>query len=88
MSDDMSMRAIANHYGFEEAIQGAVLAGVDIVALGNNITYTGRSAARAANAIRQLLDDGLIDEARIDASYHRIMRLKERVAYRGPEQSG
>ncbi len=80
MSDDMSMRAITNHYSLEEAVQRAVLAGVDIVALGNNITYTGRSAARAAGAIRQLLEDGIIDEARIDESYHRIMRLKRRVA--------
>jgi beta-N-acetylhexosaminidase len=48
MSDDMSMRAITNQYRLEDAVQRAVLAGVDIIALGNNITYTGRSAARAA----------------------------------------
>ena len=70
-------RAIANHYRLEEAVQAAVLAGVDILALGNNVTFTGRAAERAANAIHQLLDDGIIDESRIDASYRRIMRLKE-----------
>ncbi len=80
MSDDMSMRAITNQYRLEDAVQRAVLAGVDIIALGNNITYTGRSAARAADAIRQLLADGVIDESRINASYQRIMNLKNRIA--------
>ena len=79
MSDDMQMGAIANQYSLEEAVKAAVLAGVDIIALGNNVTFSGKAAGRAAGAIRQMLDEGLSDEARIDASYQRIMRLKERL---------
>jgi beta-N-acetylhexosaminidase len=80
ISDDMQMGAISNHYAFDEAIQVAVLAGVDMIALANNIRFAQNVADRAHNAIRRMVEEGKIGEARIDASYRRIMALKQRIA--------
>ena len=79
ISDDMQMRAISKYYDFAHAVQAAVLAGVDILAIANSLTYSGDAAARAHAAIRALVDDGRIAEDRIDASYARIMALKQRL---------
>ncbi len=80
ISDDMQMGAIANHYAFDEAVQVAVLAGVDMIALANNIRFAQNVAERAHSAIRRMVEEGKISEARIDASYRRIMALKQRIA--------
>ncbi len=78
ISDDIQMRAISKYHHFEEAVQSAVLAGVDIIAIANTLVYDCEAAARAHGAIRQLLDQRRIDVARIDASYRRISSLKAR----------
>jgi beta-N-acetylhexosaminidase len=79
ISDDMQMGAISRYYDFDQAVQAAVLAGVDIIAMANNIRFSRNVAERAANAIRNLVDTGKISEARIDQSYRRIMALKLRI---------
>lgn len=76
ISDDMQMGAIANHYGFETAIQAAIEAGVDIIAIANNSVYEEDVAARTVALIKQLVQDGKISQARINESYQRIRRLK------------
>lgn len=76
ISDDMQMGAIANHYGFETAIQRAIEAGVDILLFGNNSVYEEDVAARAIEIIEASVQAGAISEARIDESYRRIWRLK------------
>ena len=76
ISDDMQMGAITDHYGFETAVQMAIEAGVDILAFANNSVYEEDVAARAAAQLVRLVQTGVIDEARIDASYRRIQRLK------------
>ena len=83
VSDDMQMSAISKYYDFETAVQAAVIAGVDVIAIANNLTYTGDAAARAHGAIRRLVDDGLIGEDRIDQSYRRVMALKQRITPAG-----
>lgn len=80
ISDDMQMRAISKYYDFEHAVQAAVLAGVDVLAIANNLTYTGDATQRAVAAIRELVDSGRIDRSHIDASFTRIMALKQRLA--------
>ena len=75
-SDDVQMGAVAKNYGFEIAIERALSAGVDIIILANSTLYQQDAVSRACVCIRRLLDDGKIDEARIDASYVRIVRLK------------
>jgi beta-N-acetylhexosaminidase len=79
ISDDLQMKAISDFYTFEKAVQLAVQAGVDIIAMANNTAYTVNVAAHVAATIRQMVENGTIGEARIDQSYQRIMRLKERI---------
>lgn len=80
ISDDMQMKAIADHYGFETALQLTIDAGVDILAIGNNATvFDAGVAARAVAAIKQWVEQGKLSAARIDQSYQRIMRLKAKL---------
>jgi beta-N-acetylhexosaminidase len=78
ISDDMQMGAIVNEYGFETAIQAALEAGIDIIAMANNSTYEEDIVARTATLIKRLVEDGKISETRIDESYQRIQPLKNR----------
>jgi beta-N-acetylhexosaminidase len=79
ISDDMQMKAIASRYGLETAIGQAILAGVDILLFANNSVYEEDIAARAITTIRSLVEKGDIPRERIDASFRRIMKLKERL---------
>lgn len=81
VSDDMQMKAIADHYGLEEAIRLAIDAGVDILLFGNNTSYDPDIAEKATKIIHKLVKDGTIGRTRIDRSYRRIMALKERYLY-------
>ena len=79
ITDDMGMGAIAQHYGFEHALELAINAGADILALANNsATFDENIATRAFTAIQQLVRDGKVSRARIEQSYQRVMRLKSR----------
>lgn len=79
ITDDMQMGAIRQYYGFEQAVELAVDAGVDILAIANNLVYEPDAGIRAIAIIKQLVKDGKIPEQRIDESYQRIMRLKARL---------
>jgi beta-N-acetylhexosaminidase len=76
ISDDMQMRAITDLFKLEKAFELALLAGVDIVAVANELTYAGTVANRFINTVRRMLDKGTIGEDRIEQSFQRIMRLK------------
>ena len=71
--------AISQYYDFGGAIQQAIEAGVDIISISNNSGYQAGVATRASSVIRDLVDKGTISAERIDQSYQRIMRLKERL---------
>ncbi|NJP05965.1 MAG: hypothetical protein HC837_10255 [Chloroflexaceae bacterium] len=80
LTDDLQMKAITNFYGFDAAIQHAIEAGVDMIMLANIADYYDADlAVRAVNVIEQLVRDGIISEQRIDQSYRRIARLKQRL---------
>lgn len=79
-SDDMQMHAITKHYGLEEAIRRAVLAGVDIMTFSNNILGSDeRTVDKVHSVIRTMVENGAISRSRIDESYRRIMKLKHRL---------
>lgn len=82
ISDDIQMGAIINHYGFETAIEKAIAAGVDILAFANNSVYEQDVVVRAVAVIKRLVQEGTISEDRLDASYQRIQRLKQRLHHR------
>ena len=78
-TDDMQMHAITKHYGFEDAIRMAILAGVDIMTFSNNISGSDeRTVDKVHSIIRGMVKKGVISEARIDESFDRIMKLKRK----------
>jgi beta-N-acetylhexosaminidase len=79
ISDDMQMKAISDHYGFDTAIQAAIEAGVDIIAIANNSVYEEGIGAQTVALIKQLVQEGKVSEARITESYDRIQRLKRKL---------
>ena len=78
ISDDMQMKAIAAHYGLEDAVLKAIAAGVDILVFANNSVFDPDIAASVVRVIRQAVLDGKISEERIDRSNARITRLQPR----------
>lgn len=79
ISDDMQMRAIRDHYGFETALQAGIEAGVDIILISNNSIFDQDAASRAIAIVKGLIEEGKISPQRINQSYRRIKRLKERL---------
>lgn len=79
ISDCMQMRAITDHYGFEAAIRAAIEAGVDIILIANNSVFEEDIASHAIAVIKKLLKEGKISPQRIDQSYRRIQKLKEKL---------
>ncbi|WP_138430627.1 glycoside hydrolase family 3 protein [Fodinibius saliphilus] len=75
-SDDMMMGAIRKEYGLQTAIKQAIMAGVDILAFGNNSIYDPNIVPKAHRIITELVDKGVINEEQIDQSYKRIIRFK------------
>jgi len=75
-SDDIQMRAISNGWGVVEAIQQTILAGVDMVVIGNNLDPREDVLTLGIRAIQDLLDSGRIDTHRIKDSLARIKQFK------------
>lgn len=79
-SDDMQMRAISDHFGLEKSIRLSIEAGVDVLMFSNNIRNTeNRTVDTVHRIIRELIEEGVIDESRIDQSYRRILKLKHQI---------
>ena len=75
ISDDLQMGAIAKEYGFQQTVEKAVLAGVDILLFANNSVYDPEVAGKTVAVIKDMIKKGIIDEQRIDQSYQRIMEI-------------
>lgn len=76
ITDDLTMGAITEYYGRDEAIRLTIRAGADILLFGNNLAYDESIVTKAHAAIRKMVDDGTISRQRIEESYARIMKLK------------
>jgi beta-N-acetylhexosaminidase len=88
VSDEMSMQAIVNYYGFDEAIALAVQAGVDILLYNKNQDSSGFSLGRhVVDFLERKVQEGTIAASRIDESYNRIMALKQRLVTDVPIQA-
>jgi beta-N-acetylhexosaminidase len=78
ISDELFMRAIQDHYGFDEAVVKAINAGTDILLFNRNI-YNEQSLTRyIVNLVSRKVDEGQIEVATIDDAYGRIQSLKTR----------
>ncbi len=83
ISDDLGMGAIRCEYTFEEAIALAIEVGVDIVLHANTELHHADMGRRTFNAIRQLVAAGRVSEERLEVSYRRIARLKNKLTIEG-----
>ena len=79
VSDDMNMKAITEYYGLEKAIELSINAGVDILIFANNLIYDEEIAIKAQQIIKDLINSGKIKRTRIEESYNRIMKLKQKL---------
>lgn len=79
VSDDMQMGAITSRFGLQEAIEKAVLAGVDLLTFANNSVYDPQIAPKAVRIIQGLVREGRVSEERIRQSCHRIQKLKRKL---------
>lgn len=82
VSDDLQMKAISKRWNLEEAVQMSVLAGVDLIIVGNNLAREEDVTTRGIRAIERLLEEGRIEKERLAASLARIRTLKEKIAGR------
>jgi len=80
ISDDLNMNAIADNYGFEEAIIKAINAGCDILLISNNGTskYDEQLPYKTWDIIYKAVKNGKISLETITESYNRINSLKKK----------
>lgn len=79
VSDDMNMSAITEHYSLKQAIKLSLDAGVDVLVFANNLVYDEDIATKVIDIIVDLLEEDKISYERIEKSYRRIIRKKEKV---------
>ena len=77
ISDDLEMKAVADHFPLEEAVPGAVAAGVDALL----VCHRAEVQHRAIDLVRGAVEGGWIPRARVAEARSRIGRL---LAYAGP----
>ncbi len=76
LSDDMQMRAITDHYGFDEGICLALAAGVDLIVVGNNLDYDPNIVKKLVAAVQNGIAQGLLTEQRIIEATERVALLQ------------
>lgn len=78
-SDDLQMRAISGEMGMSEAIGRALLAGVDMLVIGNNLSPREDALENGIKAVSDMLASGRLSWSRVEESLARINRLKTRL---------
>ena len=84
VSDEMLMGAITKNYSFAEAATRAILAGVDILLYSTNFRNGQSLVRQLVDLLEEQVNQGTISESRIDESYSRILRLKEKYLQYAP----
>jgi beta-N-acetylhexosaminidase len=79
ISDDLQMGAIYENYGLPETLRMAIVAGNDILLLGNNLKYTENLGRVAHSEVVKMVKSGKIPRTRIKESYDRIVKIKEKI---------
>ena len=77
VSDDLEMKAVAEHFPLEEAAPGAIAAGVDALL----VCHTAALQHRAIDLVRAAVEAGRIPRARLAEAGARVARL---LVYAGP----
>ncbi len=76
-SDDLQMKAVNKMYPFETILERAILAGVDVLVMGNNLELEELAPQKAVKIIYTLVQEGKISRERIQQSYDRILSYKK-----------
>ena len=88
-SDDMQMKAITTHFGFEESIELAINADIDIIIFANNVAEDNIVQAKTIHStIKTLVNNGKIERSQIEDSYNRVMNFKKELGLLGPDAKG
>lgn len=77
ITDDLQMKAIADHYSLGDTVLHAVNAGADILVFGNQLVSKPQDPSQIVEMIYQDVVAGKISENRINEAFNRIMKLKE-----------
>lgn len=81
-SDDLQMKAVSEHYDFQEAVVNCINAGVDVLVFANNSIYDEKIARKVIRIIVKALENKRIDEQRVVDSYNRISKQKAKISIR------
>lgn len=85
VSDDLEMGDLSMRFTQEERIMRAIKAGNDILLIGNHKAATPDLPDRIAAIIEQAVATGTLSRDRLQASYDRILTLKQRLRASSPE---
>jgi len=88
VTDDLDMGAIRQNFSLEEAVVRSLKAGNDLLLMSNSLEYDPGLPRRVARWVRAALADGRLETAQLEASYLRVMRLKQRFAFQSAGQFG
>jgi beta-N-acetylhexosaminidase len=77
VSDDLEMKAIADHYSVEEAAVQGTLAGVDLFL----VCHSAAVQRRAIEALVKAVESGRVPHERIAEAHQRLARLEARFAH-------
>lgn len=78
ITDDLQMAAIHKHYSLEETVTLALNSGVDLLLFANQLAEPLRLDT-IVDVVKTQIEAGKINETRIDESYARVQKLKERL---------
>ena len=79
-SDDMQMQAITKYFGLEYAIEKSINAGIDILLFSNNQLKKDQvTTENIISIIKNKIVSGKIKQERIEESYKRIQKLKQKI---------
>lgn len=76
ISDDLQMRAITDKYALEDACIMALKAGVDLIIIGNNLSYDPTIFSRIHKAIEKAVNKGSLSEETIRNAWKRVQTFK------------
>lgn len=79
VADDLQMRAISEHYAFDQAICQALQAGIDIIIIGNNLGYVDNLLNMAIASVRHGLENRWLVSETLDKSKRRLDQLLKSV---------
>lgn len=80
ITDDLQMGAISQKYGLKQTLNLAIHAGDDILLIGNQLDPKKvKTPKKLVETIITLVKEGKVSESRIETSFRRIQKLKERL---------